>query len=416
METYKVVIDLEEERHQDVIRKSAYPKNIWDAKGVLIQEDKGVLPSYQQMPGLFTEVAHNSGAMSDEAYVQHLAEIGALDPKEKMFQLEKAIAGLNTGHGWGRNVYFTSLLLSGDLQSKDRHAMTLGSEEWDYYFKPGTFRLGFTGRTLVDKAGNEYLEELHIKITPDMVYDATANGGFHNARVGILTKDGRVEVVYSEGYGNGQFIDDKFPDEEDNCDKFCEGSNFKEINLTELVEKEGLQVKEHAFLRKISGWEGIYIFSADYDSLPEFLGAEILLTDNVVWKFAKLDQEDHNPNTFLRYAHAEDDSFAMYDTHARYFNLGGTGRHVRVQNLMMKNGYEAPACWQLEYISLPIDRNMLVNAMFGLGERLTRLMMYDDKKYDTTLKVIHEPSTGTTLENRYEFDYAKWKAEHPAEP
>lgn len=395
MQSYKIVIDLEKNcrRTEDVINSSAYPTKVWDAKGILVKEDKSILPWYQPMPPPEVNILHAAGYIPDQTYEEQLSKLGVFDSPEVMFTLRKIVNGLNCK--WGRNLYFSTLLISDDLNSADPHAGFVDSKEWDYLFKPGEFNFGSTGRILVNKDGTKFQEQLSMKITSDLVYDAIMNGGIHLERVGILTDEGKIEVVYNNGY-----IEDKYPNSVSLKGRFSE-SQFKKINLSDIVESGGMTVEEHPFHKKTEKWEGIYIFETSDKTLRELVENSAFTTNNVIWRFSLLELHDNDPNSFLRQTIGFDKShYVMYATHASSFSFGTTGRSIKIADRFMENGYPAPSNWQSECIGLEIDRNMLISALFGLGDNLKRLIMSDSSNPEAPWIAVHNPSECIMFENQ----------------
>lgn len=412
MEVYQTVINLEKHcgRAQDVFNFSRYPTNVWNAKGVLVKEDKQVIPSYQPMPTGLLAIADTAGLIDKEARENMYRRLGVFDPPEKMYTLRKLVNGLICGHNWGPTLYFSTLVISNDLNSKEPRATAVDSPEWDYLFKPGMFRLGKTGRVLVDSQGRQFQEELYIEITPDLVYDNVTNGGIHLAKVGIIKDNGEVAVVYDYNRGNNNGIEDKFPEPVSLKGKYAE-TNFKTIDLTKIVESEGMRVRLHPFTEQIAAFTGIYIFRPRQKfehpkTLADTFG---LTTDNVVWKFASLDYLAENPNTFFHPGmhpfEFKDGYFTMHDSH---FSFGSTGRDVKIAERYVKeHGFEAPSNWQMEYVGLNIERNMLIAALFGLGNELQRLIMSGPKLEDPW-EIVHEPARGIDLKNKVTIPQDSW--------
>src|SRR3989338_1271163 len=171
MKAYANIIDVDQlcERGQDVYDPTLFPRDLWKAKCILVKEDRGVLPSYQRMPHPLFNIFHAAGFLSDDDYSKTLAECGVFAKESEMYNIKNLVEGLLCN---GADVYLSSIWMSNDLESKSPAAMTVEGGGWDYYFRPKDFNLGKSGRTLIDPHGNLYVEELHIRTTPEMVWDA----------------------------------------------------------------------------------------------------------------------------------------------------------------------------------------------------------------------------------------------------
>lgn len=393
MDLYKTVIRPNEhlKRDQDAFRQSAYPFQIWDAKAVLLKENRECRPIYQDQLHSYFNILHTAGMMEDEAYAQLEQSCGL--SKEPVHTLPSLVYGL--GRHWGPDVYLSTLILSNDLLSKEPHATLCDDGDWDYQFTPGVFRLGFSGRTLQDQKGKQYREEVFLEITPDMVFDFVANKGISQDRVGIVTARGNVEVVCEKE----DYVQDMFPPF-DKIKRYVSNSNCKKINLTTIVEEQGMSVVSHPFHEQTKHMEGLYVFrpkqgvddllrhekispnkameillGMDYDPQDVKVLADTYATmaDSVVWKLASLNNHHKDPNTFLNHASTFHDCFTF---HVRNVSLGTTGRSVRQAN-NYHSDFEFPSNWQSEYISVVLDRNLLVSALFSNEKIIEQVLMYE---------------------------------------
>jgi hypothetical protein len=229
-----------------------------------------------------------------------------------------------------------------------------------------------------------------------MVYDAIMGGGIHLERVGILTAEGKVEIVYDKDY-----IKDKFPDPVGLRGKFSD-TQLKKINLTDIIKAEGMNVEKHPLNIKTEKWEGIYIFDTPYNTLRELIENNAFSSNNVIWRFALLEIDDGDPNAFLRKTTGFDEGhYVMYATHASSFSFGSSGRSIKVaDNYDKEKGYPWPSNWQTEDIWLEIDRDMILSAIFSLDDKLKKLVMSDSPDLDAPWIVVHNPSKGVTFENQ----------------
>lgn len=413
MKTYNTIVDfdLHCNRSKDVIPKSHYPTSIGCAKAILVKEDREVLPIYHPMPSgiraIVLDSAHDKGLISDKQAKNIYAAYGAFDPLEVMYSLEKVVYGLSQGHYGGKNLYFSTLIVSGDLFSENPHAASSASNdwaygrEWDYEFRPGVFRLGSTGRILKDRQGEIFKEDLYLDITPEMVYDAVKDSGIHLEKVGIAGCDGEVDVVYDKKHSETGYVKSRFPKPESLNGKFFDNS-YKKIDLTQIVESRGLSVELHPFCEQTKDLDGIYIFGTNskFKSISDLANKASSITDNVVWKCAALNQYIGDPNSFLMNAKTFD-CYVMYESHADHFSFGSTGRSIKTHEYLDKRGscWKTISNWQPEYVGLKIDRNMLVSAILGLEEELQEVIM-STPGLDDPWMIVHDSRRGITPKNR----------------
>lgn len=427
METYRTIIDLEEafKRSSDVFNISNYPRSIWDAKGILVKEDRSVIPSYQQMPSGISEVLVENLCENrvitpqkrDKKIREMYEQCGALDSPKKMFRIDKVVYGLSDPNLYGSNAYFSTLILSEDLLSKEPHAITVGTEEWDYKFMPGTFRIGRTGRILEDAHKQTFNEEIHMKITPDFVWDAVTNGGLFLDKVGIVKNDDTVEVVYDKEKAKYGYLKEKFPKPPSLKFKY-KNTQFKEIDLTKIAESKGMHVVNHPFCEKISEMEEIYVFNTGtkFESLSALTSHYSSITDNVVWKLAALQRyTGHSMNNFLQRENAQFGEYVIYPSKA-HVSLGHSGRSLKIDEGWAKGCGEIMGVaqhldergrrwnlipnWQSEYIEIKLDTNLLLSALFELGEDEFRQLIMCAPPWDAPWEIVYDSKKGIRPENK----------------
>lgn len=412
MKIYKTIIDLEKcfGRSNDIFDKSAYPYSLKNAKGVLVKEDRNMKPRYQARPGPLWYIMHGAGEINDKILKKAEEACGMNESPEIMFGLRRAVYGLNRGDCWGRNLFYSCLIISDNIFSSNPLAIETDQQGWHYLFKPGMIRLGKSGRVLQNKAGEIYEEEIFIKITPDLVYDAITNEGLLLEKIGIIKANGDTDIVYDEEIRGEGYIREKFPKSKPITGK-SEDANFKRIDLTKIVEEEGFSVLSHKFTEQTKTSKGLYVFDTQtrFESLKELVDTSASVTDNIVWKLASLNLLEGNPNNFVKNA-----TWRLYELpmiREDSVHLGGTGREVKIADNKSEDGREWPSNWQSEYISIEVDENMVVSALFGLGEELKQIVTYDKTSCtdDVPWEIVYQKGTNITPAKREIFKVADTK-------
>lgn len=410
MDTYKSVIDLEKLfKRSEEIHSFHYPLDLDDSIGILVEEDRSVLPSYQARPGPYFYMFNDVGAISKEQLKEAENACGMNAPESEMYNLRHLVYGLNKGECWGRNLFYSSLIVSNNVNSQFADETT--EKGWHYMFRPGIMKLGITGRVLMDREGNMHEEEVYIQISPDMVYDALANGGLHCKRIALIKQSGNIEVVkdfskYNDNVHNGS-VPGKFSKRHQSGKKLAE--QFKHIDLTEIASKNGMTVVEHPFYRATENFGNVFYFSTVNGSkkLQEIAGiAES--KRNFVWRLASMDLNSSKANHFLI-----NGTFHVYDLpgiFADNVSLGQTGRSLNVANNRDEDG-EWPSNWQSEYVSINIDKNMITSALFELDD-LDEIIGFEKRlpcsdEMDGPFEIIYKKGTDISPENRVLFETAK---------
>ncbi|MEK6916162.1 MAG: hypothetical protein AABW92_00305, partial [Nanoarchaeota archaeon] len=304
------------------------------------------------------------------------------------------------------------------LESDNPLASKTDETGWHYLFKPGILNLGRTGRILENKKGEHFEEELLLNITPELVYDAVTNGGLYYNRLGLVKPNGDIVVVHDVNhseYGDEPYygrIPDKFPKQKTKK-RVILSEDFKQINLTEIVTNQGMVVVEHPFLNSIQEYSDMFYFSTSSGSinLNEIASNAAAKTNNLVWKLAMLGLLDNDPNNFIC-----NSTWRLYDMPGIYkniFSLGSTGRDIKIADNKYKNGNEWPSNWQSEYISMEIDRNMIISALFELGNEFRQLIGYKKEIFeDAPWEVLYKKGEIIDPNNKEIFQYQKKEPEN----
>ncbi len=386
-------------RDRDVVRPSDYPFGVQDAQGILVREERfgksgrALVPAYQQMPSGLLEVAAEQtegelgDALKEEVAAQYEA-LGLNGPAANMYGLRKLVHGLNSNDRHGQNLYLSTLMLSGDLSSKEPHAIELSrageryaslvAQGWHYLFMPGTFDIGTTERTLRAQDRTLLCERLAFSIPMETVYTSVLDCGIHMEAAGLLMPDGKV-VKTHKGW---QPIASAFPKKarmRNHAD-----TAYKTIDLDAIVRGEGLEPVPHAFAAQVAAYEGIHVFrpaagpwDAEVNRPYSFAQHAATQTGSAIWKLAALMHFVGDPNgSFLRYALGAQfkERHLVFFAHAadRGVPLGDSGRTVRVSG---SKGTGFPREYAPERLSMRIDRNMIAGALFSLGDRLREIQM-----------------------------------------
>lgn len=396
MKTHKTLVDIDKacNRDQDVYRIEYLPKRLEDAKGILVKEDRSILPSYQVMPHPLTNIAHAAGIISDKDYKIELRKVGVFADESEMYRMESLVEGLLCS---GADVYLSCIWLSDDLKSGSPAALTLEHKEWDYYFKPKEFNIGESGRILIDGNGQEYVEELYVKTSPEMVWGSLFGGiGVHAKRAAIHMGGGELEQVIEDGEEVKSAFDRKATDFRG---RFKESSNFLSIDLESLPIPHGWSVKETLFSERLKDYKGgIFIFETNFDDWKELFSYVNSISNNIVWKALQL--YDHcwsghpdvgtGNNLFSKCLGFPHYHWVFYTNKAEV-DLGRTGRSVRIaDNYGKEKGYEWLSNWQTQYLSLKFGRELLLPAIFLLEDALKRVALDKSLELESGYQVFYD--------------------------
>jgi len=418
MEEHNTLIDLEAHLgRSDVMHYDDYPLGLAESAGILVEEDRSLTPAYQARPGPLVYMLAATGRISPEELKEAEDACGMNAPELEMHTIRRVVYGLNRSDSGGRNLFYTSLMLSNDLDSKEPHAMDVREKGWHYLFKPGILDIGRSGRILENSAGERFDERLQIKITPDLVYDAITEGGPYNKRIGLLKSGGDIEIIKDTAdimYGKAPFygeIPSKFPFES----KII-GTTIKKgmntIDLTEIASQQGMRVIEHPYVGLTEKFGDVFCFKTldketDLNSIAS--GAEIV-THNIVWNLALLNLLEEDPNNFLKSG-----NWALYGLPVIFrnnVNLGSTGRQVKTADNRYEDGREWPSNWQSEYIYIELDANMILSALFEPGASLSQLIGFEKASPGSDYEpweTIYKKGTDISPTNRRLFETAKEK-------
>ncbi len=389
MDPYGNVIDVDQlcERDRDIYDPASFPRSLNKATGILVKEDREMLPAYLRMPHPAINIAHETGLLSDAAYNKALAECGVFAKKSEIYSMKNLVEGLLCN---GANVYLSSIWMSNDFESDSPAALTIEGGGWDYYFKPKVFRLGRSGRVLRDPDGNLYAEEIHIRTTPEMVWGGIS--GIYSERLGIHI-DGGVIVVKE----NGKYVDSAFGE---TCDfrKRFRDSNFLSIDLEALPIPNGWSIEKHPLEDGLKDYEGVvFIFETSFDDWRELFSYVNATSDNIAWKALQLYHHcwsrhpDAGPgNNFFCKSFIPHNHWVFYENKAGV-ELGRTGREVRkADNYDDERGYEWPSNWQMQYLTLNFGRQLLLPAIFLLGNTLKRVALNKSERFDSGYQVFFD--------------------------
>ncbi|TAL60009.1 MAG: hypothetical protein EPN88_16495 [Bacteroidetes bacterium] len=291
--------------HETVLPESSpsgeYPVALKDAKSVLVQERENFMPIYMPAPAI----------NNLEARVKRARALGMIKEGGVKDIVERAIGEFRGGASqmisgmieWGQERFVYGVLLSNDIYSSDSAVGIPDDPSYSFEFKPKTFRLGLTGRYLLDDRRQVHEEAL---LLPATIYDAYNMAvSLSPARVVAVDSAGNEEVVYDNNRAVGRT--EKF---EGNPRRllYVLGAEAGEHKNPELLPTDGMRIMDTGFwlsIRNRDTHSALFsnthsaLFGHKYDGLKEFLSAVTAVDNHLIWRIAKLDALAKNPNSCL---------------------------------------------------------------------------------------------------------------------
>ncbi|HLD18890.1 MAG TPA: hypothetical protein VJB90_02680 [Candidatus Nanoarchaeia archaeon] len=371
--------------HETILPESPshgdYPVALKDAISVLVQERGNFIPIYMPAPAIDRlEVrirrAEQLGMIKDGG-VTDLAERAISEFKGDAHQM---ISGMIE---WGPERFVYGILISNDIYSSDSAVGIPRDPTYSFEFKPKTFRLGLTGRYLLDDKRAVHEEAL---LLPTTIYDAYDMAiSLSPARVVAVDSSGNEELVYENGQAVGRV--ERF---EGNPGRlvYALGDINREIENPQILPTGGMEIMQTGFWLSIKDRDThSALFGHKYDGLKEFLSAVTAADNHLIWRIAKLDALAKNPNGCLA------------DLAAMYPNSLEANPEI-VNRLMFRPSF---AQLNLGDVALYFDGSSAYNSLMNLGN-VVRDVWLDGGSGGHEWEIVLDRARGITPGNPVKVD------------
>ena len=370
MQDWKHLVSLDEHfgRNEDAFIREAYPKDIWGAQLILVEEERRLAPRYQPDYELLQDFKYNSAPGQP-------APGESINPKAG-FGLRSLLYGSSAF--LDRHIVSTALICANDIGSEQCLAKE-STEPWFHYeFRPGTVPMGYTGRVLEDEDGKKHNESLNLELGPDMLYDFVVSS-INCKRIAVVDEDGKSKLIYDArdpanitlGELTAPMAEGSFSD-----------SYVKTISLEQLASDKGLK----PISREIAPGQEIdsYLFSTatDYENAESFAESAWAKTGNLLWKLASIDIMVQSPSFLVESVYP---SAYMALNHLDV-HLGTSGR-----NIVLYDPFGQKPIAVAEQFFLEMNKHLLDGALRALGEDLKEVRIYDEAG---PLRCIYKRGTG----------------------
>lgn len=336
--------------HETILPESSphgeYPVALRNAKSILMQERDNFMPIYMPAPAINELEARIERAkqlhMIKDGGVTDLAEQAIREFKGGASQM---ISGMIE---WGPERFVYGILLSNNIYSSDSAVGIPKNPTYSFEFKPKTFRLGLTGRYLLDENRRVHEEAL---LLPTTIYDAYEMAvSLSPARVVAVDSAGNEEVVYD----NDRAVEriERFEGSSRRL-AYALGPDVREHENPEILPTGGMEIRYTEFWLSIRNRDThSALFGHKYDGLKEFLSAVTAVDNHLIWRIAKLDALAKNPNSCLA------DLAAMYPN--------SLDANPEIVNRLQFRPFFAKA--NLGGVVLYFDESSAYNSLMNLGD------------------------------------------------